>query len=203
MIDSLRGEIAERGLYHVVVDCHGVGYRVSVTPETLTLLPEKGVGRLYTHYSVTIDVRSGSSEQRLFGFASDMERQLFRQLIAVQGVSSSIGMAIMGGAPADDIRRAILLGDETLLKRIKGIGPKLAQRIVGELQGRLLQQDDITTIGTPSAATGNTVRNEALSALLGLGLDRLKAEKALQAVLKERNDAPTVEELIKLSLKNL
>lgn len=203
MIDSLNGELLERGADHVVVACHGVGYLVQMPTSSVQALPAKGPCRIHVHYSVTVDVRSGSSEHRLFGFHSVDERQLFRRLIDVQGVSATLGLAIMSARSAEDIRTSIITGDEGVLKGIKGIGPKLAQRIIGELQGKLVGMPMLAG-SQSSGAGGNTLRAEALSALVSLGLDRLKAERALQGVLKEHGaEPPALEELIKLTLKNL
>jgi Holliday junction DNA helicase RuvA len=202
MIDSLNGELLEKAPDHVVVDCHGVGYLVQIPSSVYARLPEAGRCRLYVHYAVTVDVRSGSSEHRLFGFLATDERQLFRRLIEVQGVSATLGMAILGARSAQDVHTAILVGDEGLFKGVKGIGPKLAQRIVGELQGKLAQH--AMPVGGSVPQQGNTLRAEALSALISLGLDRTKAERSLQAVLQERSgEPPELEELIKLTLKNL
>ncbi len=203
MIDSLRGDLAEKAPGHAVVDCHGVGYLVHITANTYGDLPERGACKLFIHYAVSVDVRSGLSEHKLFGFINTEERHLFRQLINVQGVSSTIGMAILGSKRTDDLRVAILNGDESVLKSVKGIGPKLAQRIVGELRGKL-SNEPIERVLASAGGGGNTLRAEALSALVSLGLDRAKAERSLQRVLSERaEDAPSLEELIRLSLKNL
>lgn len=203
MIDSLKGELLENGADHVVIDCHGVGYLVHVPSTVLAQLPTRGACRLFIHYSVTVDVRSGQSEHRLFGFLRADDRLLFRKLIEVQGVSATLGTAILSARSADDVRASIILGDEGALKGIKGIGPKLAQRIIGELQGKLTGGGLPTVHGAPMSA-GNTVRAEALSALVSLGMDRMKAERALQGVLSERgSEPPPLEELIKLTLKNL
>ena len=202
MIDSLRGEIAERTPSYAVVECHGVGYLVQITANTYGDLPERGVCKLFIHYAVTMDVRSGQSEHRLYGFADREERHLFRQLIVLQGVSRTIGLTILGARRAQDLRTAIMNGDESALKSVKGIGPKLAQRIVAELRGKLVH-DPIEHLGLSVGTSGNTLKSEALSALISLGLDRAKAERSLQRVLDEqKNDPPTVEELIRLTLKN-
>lgn len=203
MIESLRGELAEKAPGHAVVDCHGVGYLVHITANTYGDLPERGACKLYIHYAVSVDVRSGLSEHKLFGFINTEERHLFRQLINVQGVSTTIGLSILGGKRAEDLRVAILNGDESVLKSVKGIGPKLAQRIVGELRGKL-SNEPIERVLASAGGGGNTLRAEALSALVSLGLDRAKAERSLQRVLSERaEDVPPLEELIRLSLKNL
>lgn len=202
MIDSLNGDVLEKGHDHVVLECHGIGYLVHVPASQIEVLPATGRCRLHVHYTVTVDVRSGSSEHRLFGFQLRDERQLFRRLIEVQGVSATIGMAIMGARSAQDIHTAILTGDAAALQRVKGIGPKLAQRIVAELQGKL------AGVALPAGGAvpvgGNTLKAEALSALVSLGLDRAKAEKALHAVLQERaGEEPALEEVIRYTLKNL
>ena len=202
MIDSLNGEVLEVAQDHVTVDCHGVGYLIHAPATTLAQLPRQGKVRLHVHYSVTVDVRSGSSDHRLFGFLQRDDRQLFRRLIEVQGVSATIGMSIMGVRSAQEIHTAILTGDESMLKGVKGIGPKLAQRIIAELQGKLAGVP--LPSGGVALSSGNTLKTEALSALISLGLDRMKAERSLNTVLQERtSDPPTVEELIKLTLKNL
>ena len=202
MIDSLNGELLERGVDHVVIDCNGVGYLVHVPASMMDRLPQNGRCRLHIHYAVSVDVRSGASEHRLFGFIDVSERQLFRKLIDVQGVSATIGVAILGARSAQEVYSAIIGGDEGMLRGIKGIGPKLAQRIITELQGKLVPGAMPAMAGV-GAGAGNTLRSEALSALVSLGLDRMKAERALQAVMNERSEQPPLEELIKLSLKNL
>jgi len=202
MIESLRGEIVERNPAHVVMECNGVGYLVFITADTYGNLPLTGGCKLFIHYTVSVDVRSGLSEHKLFGFMQPEERHLFRQLINVQGVSSMIGLAILGARRASDLRTAIMIGDESTLKAVKGIGPKLAQRIVQELRGKLVT-DPIEQLVGSGPGTGNTLRAEALSALISLGLDRAKAERSLQRVLADReSDPPELEELIRLTLKN-
>lgn len=203
MIDSLRGEIAEKAPGHAVVDCHGVGYLVHITASTCEDLPGRGPCKLFIHYAVSVDVRSGQSEHKLFGFINTEERHMFRQLIGVQGVSATLGLAILGARRADELRVAILNGEEGMLKSVKGIGPKLAQRIVGELRGKL-SDEPVERVLAVAGGGGNTLRAEALSALVSLGLDRAKAERALQKVLAgHEGDPPPLEELIRTALKNL
>ncbi|MCB0793824.1 MAG: Holliday junction branch migration protein RuvA [Flavobacteriales bacterium] len=201
MIESLSGELLAKMPTSAVVECHGVGYHVHLNARSVEALPPVGKGvRLFIHYSVSVDVRSGQSDHRLYGFVTSQERELFRQLITVQGVSSTMGMSLMGGMGADELRSAILSGDLGRLKAVKGVGPKLAQRIVSDLGGRL-GPNDAGALSSRGVA-GNTPHAEALSALVSLGLDRSKAERALQGVLKEHDGADLpVEELIKLSLR--
>ncbi len=202
MIDSLRGELLEKAPGHAVVEVGGVGYLVHIPLTVFTELPDRGPVRLFIHYAVSVDVRSGQSDHRLYGFRDGEERALFRQLITVQGVSTTVGLSLMSAKDAGDLRLAILNGDELALKSVKGIGPKLAQRIVQELRGRLTSEPNVHV--SAQAGTGNSLKAEALSALTSLGLDRMKAERAVQGILNERKAGPpTLEELIRLSLKNL
>lgn len=202
MIESLKGELLAKGPEHAVVECHGVGYLVHLAATTLARLPEGGVCRLHVHYAVSVDVRSGQSEHKLIGFLDPAERRLFRRLIDVQGVSATLGLSIMGAMPSDALHAAILSGDVKTLTAVKGIGPKLAQRIVTELGGKLGHDDAPFSPGGGDA--GNTLRSEALLALVSLGLDRGKADRALSAILQQRKgDPPALEELIRLTLKDL
>lgn len=173
MIESLKGELLEKGEGHAVVECHGVGYLLQISSGTLAALPAKGPVRLLVHYSVSVDVRSGQSEHKLFGFTTADERHLFRQLIEVQGVSATIGMSIMGAQPAERLRSAILNGDEGALRSVKGIGPKLAQRVVSELRSKLLKEP--ITVPLALSGGGNSLRAEALQALVSLGLEDRKS----------------------------
>lgn len=201
MIESLKGELLEKGEGHAVVECHGVGYLLQISSGTLAALPAKGPVRLLVHYSVSVDVRSGQSEHKLFGFTTADERHLFRQLIEVQGVSATIGMSIMGAQPAERLRSAILNGDERALRSVKGIGPKLAQRVVSELRSKLLKEP--ITVPLALSGGGNSLRAEALQALVSLGLDRAKAERSLSHVLEEhKGDTPELADVIRRALKN-
>lgn len=201
MIDSLKGEVLEKAPDHVVLDCHGVGYLVQVSLNAFNEIPDRGSLRLYIHYAVSVDVRSGSSEHKLFGFLNAAERHLFRQLITVQGVSTTVALSIMSARRPEEVRMALISGDELFLRNIKGIGPKLAQRMIAELGARMGDEPMMVLAGT--AAGGNSLRAEALSALVSLGLDRARAERALHKTLKDHGDqAPALEELIRLTLKN-
>ncbi|MEO8068883.1 MAG: Holliday junction branch migration protein RuvA [Flavobacteriales bacterium] len=201
MIDSLKGDLLEKGEGHAVVDCNGVGYLLHISSGTLAALPSKGPVRLLVHYSVSVDVRSGQSEHKLFGFTSADERHFFRQLIEVQGVSANIGMAIMGAQPVERLRSAVLNGDEGALRSVKGIGPKLAQRVVAELRSKLLKEP--ITVPLAHSGGGNSLRTEALQALVSLGLDRAKAERSLTHVLEEnKGDTPELADVIRRALKN-
>ena len=118
MIESLNGELLEKGVDHVVIECHGVGYRVHLPASNIEQLPQQGRCRVLIHYTVSVDVRSGSSDHRMYGFLNADERFLFRQLIEVQGVSATLGMVIMGDRPAQDVYTAIMTGNESFFENI-------------------------------------------------------------------------------------
>ena len=199
MITSLSGELIERTNTYAVIECCGVGYLVNISQKTYSGLPEKGPCTLLTHFTVSVDVRSGASEHKLFGFSHKEERTVFRKLISVSGVSSTLGMLILSSMDAAQLQRAVMEGDTKRISTVKGIGPKLAERIIVELRGKL----DPLELSTGVGGSGNTVKGEALSAMSSLGVDRIKAERVLQEILKNKGESITLEELIKAALKEL
>jgi Holliday junction DNA helicase RuvA len=199
MIAYVKGRLVEKGVDHVVVECHGIGYALKVSASTLASLDSEAC-ELLAHYNVTVDVRSGASSHQLFGFATRQEKELFIQLISVSGVSSTLAMTILSAYPAQQLASSILHGDDALLRSVKGIGPKLAQRVVMELGEKVTLPEGISG---DIPVQGNMAKSEALAALCSLGFDKAKAERTLNALL-ESSDAPmAVEELIKQSLKAL
>lgn len=200
MITSLSGELIERTASHAIVECCGVGYLVNISLNTYGQLPESGTITILCHFSVSVDVRSGASTHKLFGFSSSGERELFRRLISVSGVSSTLAMVILSSLEPEQLQRAVLSGDAKMIGTVKGIGPKLAERIIVELRdkmGSLPQQDSLPP------GTGNSLKGEALSALSSLGVDHAKAERTLQGILESSGNDIALEELIRAALKEL
>lgn len=199
MIEFVSGLFVVKTPSYLVVDVNGLGYLVHVSLNTYSDISEQDRGRLLTQYSVSVDVRSGESRHQLFGFSTESERQLFKQLTTVSGVSSGIAHTILSAFKADELRSILMNGDARTLTTVKGVGPKLAQKIIGELREKIVKSDISGDI-IPSG--GNSLRQEALSALNALGFDRASAAKVISQIIKE--DAPeTVEELIKKALKQL
>jgi Holliday junction DNA helicase RuvA len=199
MISFVKGRLVEKTPTMAIVDCNGLGYEMRISAHTYESLNEESV-MLLTHYAITVDVRSGASTHQLFGFLSKAERDMFRLLVTVSGVSSTIAMTIQSTLSMDQLRSAILHGEATMFKTVKGIGPKLAQRIVTELAEKGIVGEVQGDIAMPS---GNMARQEALAALCSLGFDRIRVDKTLNAVVKESPDELNVEEMIKRSLKAL
>ncbi len=200
MITSLSGELIERTASHAVIECCGVGYFVHISLSTYSELPEKGPCTILTQFTVSVDVRSGASEHKLFGFSKGEEREVFRRLVSVSGVSSTLAMVILSSLDTAQLQRAVLSGDAKLISSVKGIGPKLAQRIIVDLRDKLnALPQQLQVVGN----TGNTLKAEALSALSSLGVDRAKAEGVLQGILENTSGEIALEELIRATLKEL
>lgn len=199
MIDFLNGKLAEKNPAYCVIDCNGIGYLVQISLNTYSKLPDSGNVRLHIYYSVSVDVRSGKSDHNLFGFFSNSERGLFKHLISVSGVSANTARMILSSLSPEEVHSAILTENTNAIKSVKGIGPKLAQKIIGELKDKLGKDEAFEII---SPTSHNTTRDEALSALLALGFDKFKSSKLLDKILLANNNLP-VEELIKQALKQL
>lgn len=199
MIYFLRGRLVEKNPTYCVIDCNGVGYYVQISLNTYSEIPDKDECKLLIYYSVSVDVRSGQSSHTLFGFSKKVERDIFKHLISVSGVSANTARMILSSLSPSELQAAIFEANVAVIKSVKGIGPKLALRIISELKDKLSKDESLEIISMPSH---NTVREEALSALLALGFDKSGSGKVLDKVLKD-NTGVTVEELIKLSLKQL
>ncbi|NNC82092.1 MAG: Holliday junction branch migration protein RuvA [Flavobacteriales bacterium] len=199
MISFIKGRLVEKSPDTAIIDCNGVGYEVRISALTFESLKDESC-TLLVHYAVTVDVRSGASNHQLFGFLSRSERDIFRQLISVSGVSTSIALSVMSNLSVDQLQRAILDRDDKIFKSVKGIGPKLAQRIVMELSEKISLPEISAENSVPS---GNMAKQEALAALCALGFDRVRADRTLNAILKEADDELGVEQLIKKSLQTL
>lgn len=193
MYDFIKGKLAELNPAYAVVEAGGVGYVINVSLNTFAALEGKSDVMVYLHQVVREDAHL------LYGFATVSERELFRHLISVSGVGANTARVILSSLSADEIAQAIMQGDVNTLKQIKGIGLKTAQRIVIDLKDKLgksaLEQDIF-------ASSNNTVKQEALSALVMLGFTKSLAEKTIEQLFK-KNPSHTVESLIKDALKGL
>ncbi len=193
MIAQIKGRLVEKTPTYVVIDCNGVGYQLNISLNTFSKLGEDESCLLFTHFVVREDA------QLLYGFKDKNERELFRLLISVSGVGSSTAMMILSSLSPDEIKGAIMTGDVNTLKSIKGIGAKSAERIIVDLKDKI---GKVELTGKISAFANNTIKDEALSALIMLGFAKVPAEKALEKIFVQTSDI-TVEELIKRTLKTL
>ncbi|MCX6183409.1 MAG: Holliday junction branch migration protein RuvA [Bacteroidetes bacterium] len=192
MINHLSGRLIEKTPTNVVIECAGVGYFVHISLFTFDKLGKEENCKLLTHLSIKEDAHT------LYGFITESERTIFRQLISVSGVGANTARLILSSMDPDRIAGAIAIADVSSLKAIKGIGEKTAQRIILELKGKVSKGAE----GSIFSAGHNINRDEALSALLMLGFNKAGVEKVLQKLINE-NPTYSVEELVKLALKNL
>lgn len=193
MFEYLNGHLAEINPAHVVIDVSGIGYFVHISLGTFTLLNEKKEAKLFIHEIIREDAHL------LYGFHDRDERELFRQLISVSGVGANTGILFLSSLNVIEIKTAIVTGDIDRLKSIKGIGLKTAQRIVVELKEKLTKEPVSNDI---FISLNNSIREEALSALVTLGFVKKNAEKVVDGILRG-NPGITVEQIIKDSLRQM
>ena len=191
MIAHIEGILESKIPTHVVIDVNGVGYLLNISLNTYDALPSKGKLRLFSHLIVREDAHI------LFGFSEEEERMMFRELINVSGVGASTALMVLSSMKPAEVAQAVDQSDVNAFKSVKGIGLKSAQRIIVDLKGKLDKIESNSDILSPQ---GNTYKNEALSALVVLGIDKKKASNTIDEILKN-NDVSSVEELIKMTLK--
>ncbi|HRG00590.1 MAG: Holliday junction branch migration protein RuvA [Bacteroidia bacterium] len=197
MISYVNGQIAELNPALAVIETNGVGYGLLISLTTYSHIQGKTSAKLYVE---SVYVRDDNP--RYFGFASEEERDLFRKLISVSGVGGGSAILMLSSLSAAEIAGAINTANVALLKSIKGIGEKTAQRIVVDLKGKMGKHEGgISQILNPSY---NKNKDEALMALVTLGFPKLTAEKAIEKAIKQQGvTTDNVELLIKSALKNM
>ncbi len=193
MIHHLNGKLVEKNPAYVVIECNGVGYTVNISLHTFEKLPSQENCKLLIHFLVRED------EHKLFGFITSAEREIFRQLLAVSGVGATTAQMMLSSLGPQEVTDAIISEDVNTLKSVKGIGAKTAQRVIIDLKDKLSKISE--SVEFPSNSH-NTSKNEALSALAALGIDRKVAGRAIDKVLKSSAEAD-LQTVIKQALKNL
>ena len=197
MIGFLRGRIADKQPNKLIVDVQGVGYEVHVPLSTFYDVGDEGADvslRIYTH------VRDDALQ--LFGFLTDLERQLFERLIGVSGIGPKLAVAVLSGMDPRELLTAVQRGDVARLTGIPGVGKKTAERIVLELKDRLAQMTVAAAPGGAADDGADHVRGDLLSALQNLGYHRPQAEKAIDATLQSMADQ-SFEQALKAALREL
>jgi Holliday junction DNA helicase RuvA len=193
MIHHLKGKLVEKNPTHVIIECGGVGYFVNISLNTFSKLPEQENISVFTHLQVKEDSHT------LFGFVEKSEREIFRLLLSVSGIGSSIARTMLSSMSPSQVRDAIANGDVATIQAVKGIGAKTAQRVILDLRDKVLKVYDIDEL---SLSINNTNKDEALSALEVLGFARKQSERVVDKVLSQ-DASLSVENIIKLALKNL
>ena len=193
MIAHLQGKLVEKTPTEVIIDCNGVGYHVNISLNTYSLLPASDAIKLFTYLQIKEDSHT------LFGFVEKSEREIFKMLLSVSGIGASIARTMLSSLEPKQIIHAIASADVVTIQSIKGIGSKTAQRVILDLKDKVLKLYDLDEV---SMIQSNTNKDEALSALEVLGFVRKSAERVVEKIVKDNPDA-TVENIIKLALKNL
>jgi Holliday junction DNA helicase RuvA len=196
MIAFLKGRLVHKEPTQVVIDVNGVGYQVAISLFTYGEIKDQENILLFTHLAIREDAHV------LFGFSGEMEKRLFQQLISVNGVGPGTAIVMLSYMSSNELKSAILREDTAALQSIKGIGGKTAQRVIIDLKDKLKKESWEETQPAISIGGNNTIRKEALSALLTLGLSKPVAEKSIDAALKKSGNTMTLEELVKQALKN-
>ncbi len=195
MYAYLKGELTFKSPSRVVLEVGGIGYQVNISLYTYSALQSLNKVKLYTYLLVREDVHS------LYGFIDEAERALFLHLISVSGVGANTAQMMLSALTPHEIKAAIIGEQLHVLTKIKGIGTKTAKRIILDIKDKLARESS----DTPLAAnlSDNTMREEALSALLALGFNKAAAQRSLNRVLKQAPAPDKVEALIKLALREL
>lgn len=193
MYSFISGTVVEKNPTYVVIDNQGIGYFINITLNTFTAIGEQEKVKLFVHLAIREDAHT------LYGFYTESERELFLQLITVSGVGCNTARLILSSMTVKEAVEAIATNNIRMIQGVKGIGAKTAQRIVVDLHdkvGKLEAGGEISPVGY------NTLKDEALSALMVLGFNKTSIEKTLDKLLKQMEN-PSVEDLIKESLRLL
>ena len=198
MIEYIKGELAEITPALAVIDCHGVGYGINISLNTYSAIQGKKEAKLFVYEVIREDT------YMLYGFSTKQERELFLLLISVSGIGGNTARMILSALSPSELCNVISTGNDKMLKTVKGIGLKTAQRIIVDLK------DKITSLGVEQGATVSTltttvhseVYEEAVAALTMLGFSQAPSQKVVAEILKE-DSSLAVEQVIKMSLKRL
>ncbi|MDX9697448.1 MAG: Holliday junction branch migration protein RuvA [Bacteroidales bacterium] len=193
MYEYLKGEIIELNPTYLVLENSGIGYFIHISVNTYSKLAEQKTCLVYIHQAIREDAHV------FFGFADKKEREIFLQLISVSGIGANTARMMLSSLSPEEVKSAILQNNISLLKSIKGIGLKTAERIIVDLRdkvGKITDESEIVV------TINNTIKDEALSALVMLGFPKAKIEKLLSDILKDHKSL-SVEELVKESLKRI
>lgn len=195
MYEYIQGTIAEAAPAYAVIDAGGVGYFINISLQTYSQIENLASAKLFVHYIVREDA------QMLFGFATKKERELFRLLISVSGVGGNTARMILSTYSTSELQNIIATGNAVLLKNVKGLGLKTAQKIIVELSGKMLDLNDAGMAAVANTGS-NEIYDEALAALVMLGFGKAASEKVLRQIMKAEPSI-TVEEAVREALKRL
>jgi len=193
MITHIRGKLIEKNPTFAIIECNGIGYFLNISLHTYSKIPDSEAVKLYTYLSIKEDSHT------LFGFSDKVEREIFKLLISVSGVGTSIARTMLSSMDPEQIQHAIASEDVATIQSVKGIGAKTAQRVIIDLRDKIVKTYQLSE---DSIQPDNTIKEEALSALEVLGFSRKQVEKLVQKIVQETPDT-TLENIIKKALKIL
>ncbi|WP_314665647.1 Holliday junction branch migration protein RuvA [Prevotella aurantiaca] len=204
MIEYIKGELTDLSPAMAVVEAHGVGYGLNISLNTYSAIQGKKSIKLFVHEAIMTGGRDDN--YTLYGFATKQERSLYRLLITVSGVGANTARMILSSLTPAELCNVIANGDDKMLKSVKGIGLKTAQRIIVDLKDKILQSgiaEELHVSSQPTTANvNNAVKDEAVGALTMLGFSPVPSAKIVVAILTEQPDLP-VEQVVKLALKQI
>ena len=196
MIAYICGDVTFKNPAFLIVEANGIGYQVWISLHTYSQIEKLERVKILTHLYIKEDSHT------LYGFAEETERSLFRHLISVSGIGPGTAQILLSSMPPDEIRAAIVGERDDAFRKVRGIGPKTAKRIILDLKDKLTKDSGEGPLPALNPES-NTIREEALSALVALGFNRIVVQKALNKILKEQPLVGSVEQLIKVALKEL
>jgi Holliday junction DNA helicase RuvA len=197
MIAYVNGTVSYKDPAYTIIDVNGIGYEVRISLQTYTSMPDQGErSKLFTYLNIREDAHV------LYGFWTADEKKLFLDLVGISGIGPSTALVMLSSLSSNEIRQGIVDEDLRLIQSIKGIGSKTAQRVILELKDKMRKEEWGGTAGQkPIASPSHTIKNEALAALITLGIPKATAEKSLDVILKKEGEGMSVEQLIRLALR--
>ena len=196
MIAYLNGRLVHKDPTYVLLEVSGIGYEVKISLHTYAALKDKEQCKILTYLHIKEDAHT------LYGFGEGAEKRLFQHLISVSGIGPGTALMMLSSLNPSELESAIIHEDVRTLSGVKGIGAKTAQRVILELRDKVMKGEVVTPSASFASAAHTTVRQEALSALVTLGINRAAAEKTLDTLLKQHGNTLSLEQLIKFALKN-
>lgn len=195
MIAYIKGEITYKSPTYILVETGGIGYHVNISLNTYAQIEKLEKVQILTHLQVKEDSHT------LYGFAEEGERSMFVLLISVSGIGPNTARVLLSSMKVEEARMAIVSENVAAFNKVKGIGPKTAKRIILDLKDKVIKESGDTPMSM--SPVNNTIREEALSALVALQFPKIKVQKVLNKILQQQPNISSVEEMIKLALKNL
>ncbi len=195
MIAFVNGKLVHKEATNVVIEVNGIGYHIFISLATYSKIKDEEVCKLFTYFHVKEDI------QALYGFLSEQDKIFFMNLISVSGIGPSTGMIMQSSMTTNELKSAIVNEDVDAIQKIKGIGAKTAQRVILELKDKIKKEGFSSESGQSSGSINNILRDEALSALVMLGINKSTAQKSIETILRNSESNITLEQLIKRSLQ--